>query len=278
LALHALAPKNPEVLQAAIQGITWTLDLVNSDGGVPTFCKGWNRLPFDRSAPDITAHCLSAWAVWLPVLPAKLQRRTQLAIARGLRYLQRKQEADGSWNPLWFGNEWHPNFRNPVYGTARVVLALARMKTPGVMADRAVKFLLSAQAVDGTCSGGPGLPHPSIEETALTLDAWGAAVQAGFCLEETQRFRTAIQAGIAGLDALTQGGTSFPAKPMGFYFATLWYSEALYPGLFALQALGRARKIVNLGNAVTNIQSFHRGRREEQRTTEKTKENQGFSP
>lgn len=244
LALHALAPNNPEVLEAAIQGITWTLDLANSDGGVPTFCKGWNRLPFDRSAPDITAHCVSAWSVWLPVLPAKLQRRTQLAIKHGLKYLQQKQQTDGSWLPLWFGNEWHPKFRNPAYGTARVLLALARMKHRSAMTDRAVHYLLSAQANDGTCGGGPGLPHPSIEETALTLDALGAAFQAGFAPQNHNDLQTSIQKGIAGLGLLTQDGTHFPAKPIGFYFATLWYSEALYPGLFALEALGRVRSLV----------------------------------
>jgi len=27
----------------------WLLGLQNSDGGVPTFCRGWGKLPFDRS-------------------------------------------------------------------------------------------------------------------------------------------------------------------------------------------------------------------------------------
>ena len=30
--------------------------LQNDDGGWPTFCRGWGRLPFDRSGTDLTAH------------------------------------------------------------------------------------------------------------------------------------------------------------------------------------------------------------------------------
>ena len=35
---------------AAIAGVTWLLDLQNRDGGIPTFCRGWTNLPFDRSS------------------------------------------------------------------------------------------------------------------------------------------------------------------------------------------------------------------------------------
>ncbi|MEZ6048428.1 MAG: hypothetical protein R3C11_23220 [Planctomycetaceae bacterium] len=40
--------------------MNWLLDLQNRDGGWPTFCRGWGALPFDRSAPDLTAHALRA--------------------------------------------------------------------------------------------------------------------------------------------------------------------------------------------------------------------------
>jgi hypothetical protein len=40
--------------------VRWLLDLQNGDGGIPTFCRGWGALPFDRSAPDLTAHALRA--------------------------------------------------------------------------------------------------------------------------------------------------------------------------------------------------------------------------
>ena len=41
-------------------GVRWLLELQNADGGWPTFCRGWGKLPFDQSAPDLTAHALRA--------------------------------------------------------------------------------------------------------------------------------------------------------------------------------------------------------------------------
>src|SRR5258707_8802 len=46
-------------------GIHWLLQLQNSDGGWPTFCRGWANLPFDRSGADLTAHALRAIAAWI---------------------------------------------------------------------------------------------------------------------------------------------------------------------------------------------------------------------
>lgn len=38
----------------------WLLDLQNTDGGWPTFCRGWGQLPFDKSCDDLTAHAIRA--------------------------------------------------------------------------------------------------------------------------------------------------------------------------------------------------------------------------
>src|SRR5262249_10278184 len=45
-------------------GLSWLLGLQNRDGGWPTFCRGWGRLPFDRSGCDLTAHALRALHAW----------------------------------------------------------------------------------------------------------------------------------------------------------------------------------------------------------------------
>src|SRR5207248_5744115 len=55
--LHT-GPQPPEFAAA---GLRWLLDLQNRDGGMPTFCRGWGRLPFDRSGSDLTAHALRAF-------------------------------------------------------------------------------------------------------------------------------------------------------------------------------------------------------------------------
>jgi squalene-hopene/tetraprenyl-beta-curcumene cyclase len=85
LALRRLG--GAEATGAALDGIQWLLDLQNGDGGVPTFCRGWGALPFDRSAPDLTAHALRAWAAWYDLVPRDLQQRMQAAGRRATAYL-----------------------------------------------------------------------------------------------------------------------------------------------------------------------------------------------
>ena len=65
----------PAVIAAAGNGIRWLLDLQNRDGGIPTFCRGWGALPFDRSATDLTAHALRAWMAWRGEVDAALRAR-----------------------------------------------------------------------------------------------------------------------------------------------------------------------------------------------------------
>src|SRR6185503_15557139 len=49
IALHHLAHADGHVREAAEMGVRWLADLQNGDGGIPTFCRGWTNLPFDRS-------------------------------------------------------------------------------------------------------------------------------------------------------------------------------------------------------------------------------------
>jgi squalene-hopene/tetraprenyl-beta-curcumene cyclase len=244
------------VLRAAVAGVRWLLDLQNSDGGIPTFCRGWTNLPFDRSAPDLTAHALRAWNAWLPDLPANLQRRMNRAIERGGRYLERAQRPDGSWTPLWFGNQHLPDETNPVYGTAKVLLALAELASAAdTMLIRGVQWLLSAQKSDGSW-GAPGGRPASVEETALAVEALAAIVESGpaTCRPSSSRGRDAVSASLtlevhAVREAAMRGANWLIEKaesgewrqpsPIGFYFAKLWYYERLYPQIFTVAALER---------------------------------------
>ncbi|MFW5802962.1 MAG: squalene--hopene cyclase, partial [Verrucomicrobiota bacterium] len=133
LALHRLAPDAPEANAAAKRGIEWLLNLQNRDGGIPTFCRGWGRLPFDRSCPDITAHAAAAVAQWLPRQNNLVRNRAARFLRRSLAYLRKTQAANGSWTPLWFGNQAGPNHANPVFGTARVLCALAIPATQSLL-------------------------------------------------------------------------------------------------------------------------------------------------
>ena len=109
LALKQLGDIDDTTRDAARAGCVWLLDLQNRDGGIPTFCRGWTNLPFDRSSPDLTAHTLRAWLAWRDELP-ELADRIDAAIHAAARFLAQSEGAglDG-WAPLWFGNQHEPH-------------------------------------------------------------------------------------------------------------------------------------------------------------------------
>jgi len=249
VALHELSQADPMspigpigLVSVVSNGIEWLLGLQNSDGGIPTFCRGWTKLPFDKSAADITAHAVAAMGLWLPSLAEPLKSRTEKALRRALAYLEGAQRPDGSWVPLWFGNQAVANRENPTYGTSRAIRHLARcaseigpMGPIGSMCDRGVRWLLSAQNADGGWGGAASVAS-SIEETALAVEALATAGGD----PSTAR---AVRRGADWLIAHTHHGTYLPPSPIGLYFASLWYSEELYPIVFALAALSRASRM-----------------------------------
>lgn len=233
LALAKLEPAPSERTRgAAARGIRWLLDLQNADGGVPTFCRGWTRLPFDRSSPDITAHALRAFTAWRPHLPdAALDGAT----ARALHYLETDQRPDGAWVPLWFGNQQAARLTSATYGTARVLRAIAPLPQAHELTRRAVAWLVGAQHDDGGWGGEPGVP-PTLEETALAVEALAEpALVAAMPIA-----RAAMEAGATYLAGAIENGALERPAPIGLYFAKLWYSEELYPLTFAAAALARA--------------------------------------
>src|SRR5262249_49589540 len=53
LALTHICESDAQVSLACASGSDWLLEMQNHDGGVPTFCRGWGHLPFDRSGADL---------------------------------------------------------------------------------------------------------------------------------------------------------------------------------------------------------------------------------
>jgi squalene-hopene/tetraprenyl-beta-curcumene cyclase len=235
IALASLAPDDPAANAAAAGGIRWLLDLQNADGGIPTFCRGWGALPFDRSGTDLTAHALRAWAAWYPRLAPGLQRRIHRGAQRAIAFMGRARRPHGAFVPLWFGNEAEPHEENPVYGTSRALLGLAAAKQLQVngsdeLLKHAARWLLAAQNVDGGWGGARDVP-PSIEETAVAVHAL-----ASVGTHAANSARPAIDRGLMWLARATKHGSEFPPTPIGFYFARLWYWEALYPIIFTAGA------------------------------------------
>jgi len=252
------------VVSAAENGVLWLLGLQNRDGGWPTFCRGWGKLPFDRSGADLTAHAMRALHAWKDSLTENqnLAPRIEKAMKRGRRYLERQQHEDGSWVPLWFGNQDHSEEENPVYGTAKVLAAFVALdETETIPANRGFQWLVEHQNLDGGWGGdcrqaslaaatktedtgktaqsrknnenGKFDTVSSIEETALAVEALLAA-------PIHEKIEMSINKGLEFLvSAIEQGRHTQPA-PIGFYFAKLWYYEEAYPLTFTVSALGKA--------------------------------------
>jgi squalene-hopene/tetraprenyl-beta-curcumene cyclase len=242
LALKSLGVRETESLEAAKAGVQWLLDLQNRDGGIPTFCRGWGKLPFDRSSADLTAHALRAWVAWQNALPAPLQREIQVRTLRAMEFLRRTQEAGGASCPLWFGNELEPDEHNRVYGTSRVLLALAETNLCPEAAAKAAVWLVGAQKADGGWSGGLAAAPSSVEETALAVESLCAASERR---PELQReLEPVIRRGAAWLVCRVEADTWRRPTAIGFYFAKLWYFEEMYPVVFTVAALGRAARVL----------------------------------
>ncbi|MCA9041040.1 MAG: squalene--hopene cyclase [Planctomycetaceae bacterium] len=227
-----------EIREAVDLGVNWLLDLQNRDGGWPTFCRGWGALQFDRSSPDLTAHTIRALDRyqqeyvdrWREVADVKRLAKVKKAIESGFDFLRRVQRQEGSWVPLWFGNQFADDEENPLYGTARVLAAwfdLNRGDTPE--AGRALNWTLNSQNESGGWSGQPGLPE-SVEETALAVET----------LLTGGKNDPQLHRGLDWLCTAVETDRFTDPSPIGFYFAKLWYFERLYPLIFTVSALHRA--------------------------------------
>ena len=204
IALHGLGETaSPSVRK----GIEWLLNLQNSDGGIPTFCKGWGKLPFDRSCPDISAHAYKAFTLYENALPDALGRRVARAKRRIERYLQNVQRPDGSFVPLWFGDQTNPTKEAPAYGSAVVLSHLDGTDLPFL--EKARAYLRSARGADGQ---------------------WGTVCVSARCA-------AALKLNGAFLKPYADRPETLPAEPIGLYFAHLWYSEELYGPIFLAKAV-----------------------------------------
>jgi squalene-hopene/tetraprenyl-beta-curcumene cyclase len=246
LALLKLQPKEM-VKNEVLAGVKWLSKLQNSDGGFPTFSKGWGKLPFDQSCSDLTGHCLLAVSsvkeVYSEELSGNQHKNMGKMFLSALEYLGKHQNENGSWLPLWFGNLLAPNHQNPVYGTARVVAYLndafmhnwlsennkIRLKE---MIERGNQFLISVQNNDGSWGGDKSVSG-TMEETALSISALAAWENIQIC-----------EKGLKWLDEFYREN-GFKSAPIGLYFASLWYDEKMYPMTSYLEALVRMKEVLD---------------------------------
>lgn len=228
--------------RATAAGNKWLSDLQNSDFGIPTFCSGWGRLPFDRSGSDLTAHAVRACSTVVQLQAGRpivwrqdVEDTPDVVFVEDLlNYLRTHQLPDGSWLPLWFGNQHAPDDINPTYGTTRVLAAYRDLQLANTEpAQRGIRWLLDNQNDDGGWGGMRGTPS-SVEETAL-------AVEVLLDLAPPEA-RPQVDRGIEYLVQRVETGGLYDPTPIGFYFAKLWYFEKMYPIVWSVAALGKTLK------------------------------------
>ena len=130
------------------RAVEWIRGMQSRNGGFAAFdvdntCYYLNEIPFadhgallDPPTSDVTARCVLMFS-------RVNAKRYKTAIERGMAFLNREQEHDGS----WFGR-WGTNY---VYGTWSVLAALETTASPqdNLAARRAVAWLKRMQRADG---------------------------------------------------------------------------------------------------------------------------------
>jgi squalene-hopene/tetraprenyl-beta-curcumene cyclase len=242
IALRGVAYPDRARMEAALdRGIAWLLSMQNADGGWGAFDRDndtaiLTEMPFadhnamlDPSTADVTARVLECLAV--------CGRATDPSVERGLAYLAREQEADGS----WYGR-WGVNY---IYGTSGVLRAAQALGLGSIeMCRRGADWLRSIQNDDGgfgeTCASYDDPTQKGIGPSTPSQTAWGliGLIAAGGADD---------QAAARALDALVESqrrdGSWNESATTGTGFPRVFYLKYhLYRHSFPLAALGRRRE------------------------------------
>ncbi|MEM9908958.1 MAG: squalene--hopene cyclase [Cyanobacteria bacterium P01_D01_bin.44] len=259
MALQGISLPDGALKSAAIvRAVQWIAHMQCQTGGWAAFDidnhQDWlNAVPYgdlkamiDPSTADITARVLEMHGRLSRDLPLASRYAADLTpqrVARGLDYLIREQEPDGS----WFGR-WGVNY---IYGTSGALsaLAVAAPERCRSQIERGVNWLMGCQNADGgwgeTCRSydDPSLKGQGPSTASQTAWALLGLLDVAFCLDSTAK--TAIQTGIKYLlDTQKADGTWSESEFTGTGFPGHFYIRYhLYYQHFPLMALGRYQQL-----------------------------------
>jgi squalene-hopene/tetraprenyl-beta-curcumene cyclase len=257
LAILALLPlEKVEDLHARVsksidRGIEWILGMQGTDGGWGAFDRDNNRkilnqIPFadlksllDPGTPDVTGHVLEA-------LGAAGFERNSPSVERGIQFLRRTQEGNGS----WFGR-WGVDY---VYGTGAALSGLKfcgeNMKLAYVR--KAADWLAGVQQKDGgwgeSCSSYVENRYVSLGHSTPSQTAW-AMIGMMACpsadeeaIERGARYLLKHQRPDGSWEEPEWTGTGFPKH----FFLRYDYYRLYFPlmalGRFAVRSGRKARR------------------------------------
>jgi squalene-hopene/tetraprenyl-beta-curcumene cyclase len=223
-----LADRDPKVRESVDRAIEWIVGMQSKNGGWGAFDADnthyyLNHIPFadhgallDPPTVDVSARCLS-------FLAQAGFARDHPVIARGLDYLRREQEPDGS----WFGR-WGTNY---IYGTWSALAAFNACgedpRAPHIR--RAVAWLKGFQQPDGGWGEGGETYWKErkdfVRESTPSQTAWAvlALMSAGEVESE------AVKRGIAYLLKAPRSGAKWHEK---------WFTAVGFPRVFYLRYHG----------------------------------------
>jgi squalene-hopene/tetraprenyl-beta-curcumene cyclase len=250
--------KNPAYAESLARAREWILGMQSSNGAWGAFDinndrQYLNHIPFadhgallDPPTEDVTARCIS-------FLAQLDYPEDKPAIARGVAYLRKTQEPNGS----WFGR-WGTNY---IYGTWSVLCALNAAGVPhdDPMFTRATAWLISTQRADGgwgedceTYAGAPpGEFHGHAAQSLPSQTAWAmlGLMAAGLADHESvKRAAAYLQAAQDEKGSWTEQAYNAVGFPRVFY---LKYHG--YPRFFPLLALSRYRNLLASNNRQVNF-------------------------
>jgi squalene-hopene/tetraprenyl-beta-curcumene cyclase len=236
-------PARQRALNAARRrGVEWLLSMQNADGGWGAFDRGCDLealtfVPFADHNAMIDPSCEDITGRVLETLATEGFDPSHAAIRRGIEYLERRQNADGTWYGRWGCNY--------IYGTW---LALTGLASVGVdmsqqRFQRAADWLRSRQNPDG----GWGETLGSYDDLQLKGSGPSTAAQTAWALMAL--FATgdhgsdAVQEGIAYLTGSQQSDGSWDDEHWtGTGFPKVFYLRYhLYDDYFPLLALALYR-------------------------------------
>ncbi|MGF1641097.1 MAG: squalene--hopene cyclase [Rhodospirillales bacterium] len=237
--------------EAIARGAEWIIGMQSASGGWGAFDAdnehyGLNNIPFadhgallDPPTADVTARCLG-------MLAQLGYTRDNPVVARALAFLQREQEADGS----WFGR-WGTNY---VYGTWSVLAALNAVgeDPSATYVRRAVDWLKARQRPDGGWGEDCASYWPEHRDTAKTSTPSQTAWALLALMAAGEVDSAAAERGIDYLLAAPrEGGKWLEAHYNAVGFPRVFYlSYHGYSAYFPLWALARYRNL-RRGNART---------------------------
>jgi squalene-hopene/tetraprenyl-beta-curcumene cyclase len=248
---------NPEYAESLARAREWIIGMQSTNGAWGAFDinndrQYLNHIPFadhgallDPPTEDVTARCIS-------FLAQLDHEEDKPAIARGVEYLRKTQEPNGS----WFGR-WGTNY---IYGTWSVLCALNAAGVPhdDPMITRATAWLISTQRADGgwgedceTYAGAtPGEFHGYAEQSLPSQTSWAmlGLMAAGLADHDSvKRGAAFLQAAQDEHGSWTEQAYNAVGFPRVFY---LKYHG--YPRFFPLLALSRYRNLLASNNRQVN--------------------------